>query len=72
MGSDCLIIEVEASSRETVQICCVQDNPCYFEERTGRKEVLPQNQNGREEAWWRWVIEKDCTPVDGKDQEGEV
>jgi hypothetical protein len=52
MGSDCLIIEVEALSRETVQICCVQDNPCSSEEKTGKKEVLPENQNGREEAFW--------------------
>ena len=51
MRSDCLIIGVEALSRETVQTCCVQNNPCSFEERTGRKEVIPENQNGREESF---------------------
>ena len=52
MRSDCLIIGVEASSRETVQTCCVQNNPCSFEVRTGRKDVLPENQNGIEEGFF--------------------
>jgi hypothetical protein len=31
----------------------------FLRTRTGEKKLF----------WWRWVIEKDCTPVDRKDEE---
>jgi hypothetical protein len=41
-------------------------------EQAGKKSFLRTRMGEKNLFWWRWVIEKDCTPVDGKDEEGGV